>query len=261
MVVTKLIVSAFIALTLFYSCKNESHTKAKSKKTRPLSRSGEFFENFDTLDTRIWEYQLFSFLGNGCRMTSSQVLCEKSAVTLTVDFNDKIEDKKYLGGEISTLQKFKYGTFSVRMKNEIAPGCVSAFFLMNKWQPKNWEHKEIDIEFLGKDLTKVQFTIHHFAEEGKKHIVYAYVHKLGFDSSKEYHNYAIVWHPDSISWFVDTKFVHVEKRLLLDEEMNIRINQYTGEADPNGILEWLGPLDKDKLPSHVHYDSIFYKPL
>lgn len=245
---------------LMYSCSNtgrqpqmaaDASADVSSEKSPFL-----FEEKFDSVDPEIWEYQLYSFEENGCRMTRSQVLCLNSVLTIVADFNPTLENKKYIGGEIATIQAFRYGSFTVRMKNDIAPGSVSAFFLMNKWKPEHWEHKEIDIEFLGKDLTKVQLTVHHFTEGGKKHITYPHLHDLGFDSSKDFHDYTIVWHPDSISWLVDHKWVHSEKRLLFNEEMNIRINHYIGEMRLESIRFWLGPVNETKLPSKVHYDNI-----
>jgi beta-glucanase (GH16 family) len=222
----------------------------------------EFEDHFNAALEKNWRVQRYSFPENGCEMTDSQILVKKSILTLTVELNKTNNIKPYKGGEISSVVPFLYGLFSVRMKNQIAPGTVSSFFIMNKWQPKNWEHKEIDIEFLGENTTEVQFTVHHFKEGGKKHVYYAYTYKLGFNSSDYYHDYSILWNKNSISWFVDGKQVYIEKRILFEEAMYIRLNHWAAAPFNNNLmLNWMGPIDTSKLPSRVYYDYVKYVPL
>ena len=57
---------------------------------------------------------------------------------------------------------------------------------------------EIDFEFLGKAPNKVE--INHTAA-GQK--VRGKIVDLGFDSSKDFHDYAIDWSKTGIKWFVD----------------------------------------------------------
>ena len=59
----------------------------------------------------------------------------------------------YYGAEYRTTQKYSYGYYSVCMKAAKCPGLVSSFFTYTN--SPVWD--EIDIEFLGKDTTKVQF--------------------------------------------------------------------------------------------------------
>ena len=112
-------------------------------------------EHFFSKLSDTWEIHRYSFPENGCEMMDSQVSINKSKLVLSVELNRKNASKPYKGGEISSVIPFLYGQFSVRMKNKIAPGTVSSFFIMNKWQPENWEQKEIDIEFLGKNTKTV----------------------------------------------------------------------------------------------------------
>jgi endo-1,3-1,4-beta-glycanase ExoK len=222
----------------------------------------KFEELFSSKLTKVWKIRRHSFPGNGCDMLDSQVIIKNSNLVLLVELNEKYKEKPYKGGEISCVFPFLYGQFSVRMKNEIAPGTVSSFFIMNKWRPENWEQKEIDIEFLGKNTRAVQFTVHHFMEEGKKHLFYEHTHKLNFDSSDDFHEYSILWTRDSISWLIDGKWVYSEKRILLDEEMYIRMNHWAADTiNNNGFIKWLGLIDTINLPSKVFYDYVKYSPL
>lgn len=220
-----------------------------------------FEEHFTKALSDYWDIQRFSFPENGCVMKESQISVNNSILTITVGANDKRNAKPYEGGEISSKSNFLYGKFSVKMKNQITPGTVSSFFLMNQWRSVDWEHKEIDIEFLGKDTKTVQFTVHDYKEGGKKHIYNKFTYPLGFDSSTDFHLYSIIWSKDSISWMVDGKLAHTEKEILINEPMNIRLNHWL--ANPNDVdcINWLGRVDNKKLPSRVYYDYIQYFPL
>ena len=203
---------AFIYLVTF--CNNDGNNQTiaiedsiKDTSKMPI-RTTEFEEHFKTNKLKNWEIQRYSFSENGCEMRDSQVTINNSLLTLTVDLNDKSNAKPFKGGEIGTLFPFLHGKFTVRLKNHIAPGTISSFFLMNKWKPENWEHKEIDIEFLGKNSKEVQFTVHHFKNKGNKHEFKAHTYLLGFDSNDDFHEYSILWEKDKISWLIDGKLVY-----------------------------------------------------
>ena len=117
----------------------------------------------------------------------------------------------YTAGEARTQNYYHYGDYEVSMKPSANPGTASTFFVCTgPYDEKNVTdedgnvtkvpnaHDEIDIEFLGKDTTKVQFN---FFVDGKGGNEYMY--DLGFDASKEFHRYGFRWAEDSITWFVD----------------------------------------------------------
>ena len=202
-----------------------------------------------------------SFNEDGCNMSDKQVNINSSCLTLTVDKDNASKPKPFNGGEVFSKNDFLYGEFKVSIKNSIAPGSVSSFFLMNQWEEENWEHKEIDIEFLGKDTRAVQFTVHHYKNGGKNHVYKKHIHDLGFDSSDDFHEYKILWSEDSISWFVDNKWVYSEKELLIHEKLHIRMNHWAADPDRTEMIKWLGPLDLEVLSSTVYYDYVTYTPL
>ena len=114
---------------------------------------------------------------------------------------------KYTAGEARTQNYYHYGDYEVSMKPSANPGTASTFFICTgPYDLKNGEpnpHDEIDIEFLGKDTTHVQFN---FFVDGKGGNEYMY--DLGFDASEEFHTYGFRWAEDSITWFVDGKPVY-----------------------------------------------------
>ena len=108
----------------------------------------------------------------------------------------------YTAGEARTQNYYHYGDYEVSMKPSANPGTASTFFVCTgPYDVKNGTpnaHDEIDIEFLGKDTTKVQFNFFVDGQGGNE-----YMYDLGFDASKEFHRYGFRWAEDSITWFVD----------------------------------------------------------
>lgn len=126
----------------------------------------------------------------------------------TVYVDDVETTFPYTAGEARTTLNYGYGDFEVSMKPAKKAGTASTFFTCTgnydtglDGQPQ--KHDEIDIEFLGKDTTKVQFN--YFVNGVGGH---EYMYKLGFDASKEYHTYGYRWTKDYIVWFVDGKPVY-----------------------------------------------------
>ena len=117
----------------------------------------------------------------------------------------------YTAGEARTQNYYHYGDYEVSMKPSANPGTASTFFVCtgpydektvtdaegNTTKVPN-AHDEIDIEFLGKDTTKVQFNFFVDGQGGNE-----YMYDLGFDASKEFHKYGFRWTETSITWFVD----------------------------------------------------------
>lgn len=143
--------------------------------------------------------------------SANNVAYENGAMKLTIDENpsgSEATNNAYFGGEGRTYQWFGYGDFEVRMKPAKKAGTASTFFTCTgnydtnlEGEPNPWD--EIDIEFLGKDTTQVQFNYYVNGQGGHE-----YMYDLGFDASEEFHNYGFRWTEDYICWFVDGKPVY-----------------------------------------------------
>lgn len=91
----------------------------------------------------------------------------------------------YTGGEWRTREYFHYGLYQVRTKAIKNTGVVTSFFTYTgPTDGTKWD--EIDIEFLGKDTTKVQFN--YFTDGIGNH---EFLYDLGFDASEEWHTYGL----------------------------------------------------------------------
>ncbi len=157
------------------------------------------------------------------------------------------EGKGYAGAEHRSKNKFSYGFYSVCMKAADCSGVISSFFTYTN-QPV-WD--EIDIEFLGKDMTSVQFNYYTNGVGGHE-----FVFELGFDASEEFHEYAFDYRQNSITWYIDGKAVYRATENLPSHDMQIMMNVW----NCIGIDEWSGALDTAALPATAQYQWFAYTP-
>ena len=176
----------------------------------------------------------------------------------TAWLNDAEVEFKYTAGEARTQNYYHYGDYAVSMKPSANTGTASTFFtctgnydtkylldengdyLLDEngqriGQPN--PHDEIDIEFLGKDTTHVQFNFFVDGKGGNE-----YMHDLGFDASEDFHTYGYRWTETSITWFVDGEPVYmVTTDTSVKEAGNVRIVEKIPQT-PGRILTnyWCG---------------------
>lgn len=153
----------------------------------------------------------------------------------------------YSGAEYRTNKLYSYGFYSVCMKAAVGSGIISSFFTYT--HVPVWD--EIDIEFLGKDTTKVQFN--YFTNGVGEHV---YLLDLGYDAAEEFHEYAFDWQPGSITWYVDGIAVYRATKDLPSHPMQIMMNVWNSK----GTDDWSGALDASKLPATAQYKWFAYSP-
>ena len=148
------------------------------------------------------------------------------------------------------------------MRSDIKPGTVSSFFLMNQWAPGRWFHKEIDIEFLGRDPQTVQFVVHrYYSDQGPQAMGKPYVYKLPFGYAEGFHTYSILWKKDKVEWSVDGKKIWETTQDVPDEPLAILMNHWGPDPAESWSSSWVGKMDLEKLPSSAEYEWVRYEPL
>lgn len=153
----------------------------------------------------------------------------------------------YTGAEYRTQQAFGFGMYDVSMKPIKNDGVVSSFFTYTGPSDGTvWD--EIDIEFLGKDTTKVQFN--YYTNGVGNH---EYLYDLGFDASQSFHQYGFYWDSKSITWYVDKKPVYTATRNIPQTPGKIMMNVWNGK----GVDEWLKRYN-GVAPLTAQYDWISY---
>lgn len=116
--------------------------------------------------------------------------------------------RPYRSGAFASVRSFEHGRFEADIRAARGSGLVTGFFLH-----RDTPRQEIDIELMGGDprhmLANVYFnpgddgTAMDFGYRGSPFRV-----DLGFDSTADFHRYAIDWRPDRVIWLVDDQVVH-----------------------------------------------------
>lgn len=211
-----------------------------------------FGEGFDYYDSQLWEKA--DGWGNGgvfnCIWRAYNIELKDGILNLSITDDMPSSSKPYAGAEYRTRDKFGYGLYQVRMKPAKNPGIVSSFFTYTgPVHGTPWD--EIDIEFLGKDTTKVQFN--YYTNSAGNH---EYIYDLRFDASEDFHIYAFNWQPNYIAWLVDGEEVYRAYDDIPVHPGKIMLNIWPGI----GVDEWLGAYD-GKTNLTASYDWVAYDPI
>lgn len=180
-----------------------------------------------------------------CTWRADNITFNDGIMTLRIDTDGENTSPRWSGGEYRTNQFYHYGKYEVRMKPIRNDGVVSSFFVYTGPSDNNpWD--EIDIEFVGKDTTKVQFNYFTNGVGGHE-----FIYDLGFDASEEFHEYGFEWQENSITWYVDGVAVHTADMDIPSTPGKIMMNVWPGI----GVDQWLKPFD-GKVPLEAQYDWI-----
>lgn len=172
-------------------------------------------DHLKAIDSEFWDTLDSTFFCNKAVFRPQNVtLIPEGGVNMILR-KEKLGGKDFSSGSMATKENtdsfFQYGRFEVEMKPSKTSGVVSAFFLyrFDPWQ-------EIDMEFIGRDTTKILLNVYY--NPGNPGDLYNYGYRgtpvlvdLGFDAARDYHRYALEWDAEEIRWFVDDKLIHRRK--------------------------------------------------
>lgn len=182
-----------------------------------------------------------------CTWRKSSGAIQDGTLSLTVSK----EGNGYAGAEYRSYSRYGYGFYAVSMKPAACSGVISSFFTYTG--PSNgdpWD--EIDVEFLGRDTTVVQFNYYTNGVGGHE-----FLFDLGFDASEEFHEYAFCWQSNSITWYVDGIAVYRVVENIPSASQQIMMNVWNPvKADWSD--GWSGPLNESALPATAEYQWIAY---
>lgn len=212
-----------------------------------LYAGSQFFGEYDGFDLNYYEggrMVISDGWSNGgmfnCTWKNSNVSFSQGIMNLSIQ---RAQNGGYTGGEVRTTNTYGYGMYNVRMKPIKNNGVVTSFFTYTgPSYGTRWD--EIDIEFLGKDTTKVQFN--YYTNGVGNH---EYLYDLGFDASKEFHQYGFIWASDHITWFVDNQPVYTAWGNIPSTPGYIMTNVWPGIH----VDDWLNPYD-GVVPLTAQYD-------
>jgi endo-1,3-1,4-beta-glycanase ExoK len=156
--------------------------------------------------------------------------------------------------EIHTNKLSGYGSYEARMRVAKGSGLNTAFFTYVGPPTGSKQHDEIDFEFLGKDTTTVQLNYYVNGQGNHGKII-----KLGYDASKEFHNYKFEWNPNKIRWYIDDKLVYETpmNEIIPANPGHIYFSLWSGVPANE---DWLGPF-KYQAPVAAEVVWTKYTPL
>ena len=235
--VLPVVLAVLMVLTMAVGCGN----KGQSKNLTDAPLTGEAVADFSTGMPETM------FASDGwCNGNPFNVYWKSNCVTFAdgemhLAIKDGGDGWEYYGGELRSNRWYGYGDYEVCMKPAKITGTASTFFTCTGPYDTGLDgnpqrHDEIDIEFLGKNTTGVQFN---YFVDGKGGHEYWY--DLGFDASEEYHTYGFRWEENAITWFVDGTPVYKVVRSAGEPfpEMPGRIlcNYWSGTIE---AIAWMG---------------------
>ena len=140
---------------------------------------------------------------------------------------------RFVGASVRRTEPTGFGRYEVVMKAARGPGVVTGFFTYTG-PHYGTKHDEIDIEFLGRDTTKMHVAWFVDGELTNKFI------DLGFDAADADRRFAFEWWPERLAWFVEDQMIHehhVSSGEIPDEPGRLFVNIWA--AHPS-IAEWAG---------------------
>lgn len=211
-----------------------------------------FADSFNGLNTSAWSKADGWTNGSmfNCTWRASNVNFNNGKMELSITRDTKGGTKPYAAGEYRTNSTYGYGLYQVNMKPAKNIGTVSSFFTYTG-PSANTPWDEIDIEFLGKDTTKVQFNYYTNGVGGHE-----YIYNLGFDASTSFHTYAFNWQRNYIAWLVDGREVYRAYSNIPSHPGKIMLNLWPG----TGVDSWLGAYN-GVTPIKAYYDWMAYDPV
>lgn len=218
-----------------------------------LAESNGFRSNFTSIDTNRW-YVSNGWANGGhqsCEWRADAISIKDDKLVFTV--SDKGGKVRPIGcAEMHSHDRLGTGMYEARLRTAAGSGLNTAFFsYIGPSDHEPWD--EIDFEFLGKNPGKVE--INHTAG-GQK--VVGKIVDLGFDSSKDFHDYAFDWSKDGIKWFIDgVKVYETPKGAPLPTHPPFMfLELWTGSEQEDS---WMGHFDY-KEPVTAEFEWTRYTP-
>ncbi len=166
---------------------------------------------------------------------------------------ERARGKRHTGAEMHVNGTHHYGRYEVVMQPARGEGLVSAFFTFTgpmHGTPKD----EIDIEFTGRDTTRVQLN---YFTSGKSYGG-AWI-ELPYDAADHLQLYAFEWDPDEIRFFIGDQLVHVADGKTLAIPSHAGSAMFSLWAAHPRLAGWTGPIRYEEGASAT-FHCVSYAP-
>lgn len=225
---------------------------AQNSTSRPTSLSWRSSENSDIAALRLRDD---TFPSNLALFTPRNVVHKVGQPLNLLFSSDSTPVREFSAGAVASKDRYLYGSFAATLQPSNVSGLITGLFLH-----RNGPRQEIDIEFLGKDTTKMLINVfYNPGPEGTK-LEYGYrgtptTIDLGFDASLSPHVYEIEWLPNAIIWKVDGCIVYQRfvwgPTPIPDLPLEFNINLWHSRS-----VEFAGRLDTSALPARTSITTV-----
>lgn len=203
-----------------------------------------FFDPFDELMKSRW--YVSSGWANGdhqsCLWHKDRVKVGDGKLLLSLTDHAK-KDRQFSCGEIQTHARLGYGTFEARMKVPYARGMNANMFTFIG-PPQDRPHNEIDFEFIAPNNPVLQTNVHFRGDSENTEL-------LARSDDNAFHDYAFVWEPGRVRWFIDGELI---RDLRGDALPNEPQKMYLSLWSTDTLVSWMGKFDAASAPQELEVE-------
>jgi len=216
-------------------------------------------DDFDTLDTSLWQAQSFTWDGNQAQFTPQNVSATNGKLNLSLTNAPSGSAKPYLGVELRSAKTLTYGKVSASMRFAKGSGVVSGLVLFYTPYP-NCDWNEIDIEHLGNSSQTSQLNCQFYSGTPVSNCTTSVtptqdpqVVSLGVDAEAAFHQYDIEWTPAGVGFFIDGTLLRTWTANIshLKLPMTILLTIWASNS-----ASWAGALNASSAPTSAEVDWI-----
>ena len=213
-----------------------------------------FVEEFAKLDREHW--YLSDGWTNGdhqnCGWSSEEVTVRDDRLFVGFSRNPAA-DRQYRCGEIQTRARYGYGTYEARIRTPEGSGLNANIFTYIG-EVHGVPHDEIDFEFLLRDTSQVQLNVFRDGDGGNERMV-----DLPVPSDDGFTDYAFVWEPGRVSWFIDGREVHRVEDAEIVPVNNAKI--YLSLWGTDTLTNWMGAFEPPEGPIAMEVERVAFTRL
>lgn len=207
-----------------------------------------------TLDDAAWTLRHDTFPSNMALFTPANFSQHEGRALLTLQ-QEQTPVRGLTSAAIASNDLYLYGRFEAVLRPPNVRGLVTGLFLH-----RNGPRQEIDIEFLGKDTTKMLVNVFYNPGPENTKLEYGYrgtptLIDLGFDAAADFHSYEIDWQPTAIRWRVDGRVVYErvmwDPTPIPDRPLQFNLNLWNSRSK-----QFAGSLATAQLPASATIRSV-----
>jgi endo-1,3-1,4-beta-glycanase ExoK len=208
-----------------------------------------FREDFDRLSPDVWLTSDGWTNGDHQNCTWSKRAVEIADGKLRLSFLP--DAKGHLCGEVQTNATFHHGTYEARIRTGTGSGLNAAFFTYIG-PVHDAPHDEIDFEILTRNTGEV--SLNTFVSGEPKNGTTVPVDPA---ADAAFHDYAFIWEPGLIRWFVDGVEVHRATETLPVTPQKLYFSLWGSDT----LTDWMGPFTAPDGPVVMEVDWTAFTPL